>query len=72
MLKLFVKLTQLRRTENGASAVEYGLLVALIAAVIVAAAIIFGDFISDIFTATCNEIDSNATTLNADSVDCVE
>lgn len=42
--------------ERGASAVEYGLLVAGIAALIVAVVFLFGGFISDIFTNTCSTI----------------
>jgi pilus assembly protein Flp/PilA len=42
----------LRRDEKGASAVEYGLLIALIAAVIVAAVVLLGGTISGIFTKT--------------------
>ncbi len=38
-----------RRRDDGASAVEYGLLIAAIAAVIVAAVFAFGDFVGDIF-----------------------
>ncbi len=45
----------LRRDEKGASAVEYGLLIALIAAVIVVAVIFLGTAVSDVFndTAEC-------------------
>lgn len=41
-----------RDEEKGASAVEYGLLVAGIAAVIVVAVFAFGGFVSNIFTNT--------------------
>ena len=46
-----------RRDEKGASAVEYGLLIALIAAVIVVAVIFLGTTVSDVFndTAECVE-----------------
>ena len=40
------------RDEKGASAVEYGLLVALIAAVIVAAVLLLGDTVNQAFTDT--------------------
>jgi pilus assembly protein Flp/PilA len=52
-------LARLRRTtrdDQGASAVEYGLLVAAIAAVIVVVAFAFGGFITDIFQESCNSI----------------
>lgn len=42
--------------ERGATAVEYGLLVALIAAVIVAAVTLFGTTISGIFTGVTGAI----------------
>ena len=38
-----------KRDEDGATAVEYGLLVALIAAVIIAAVVLLGDNINDAF-----------------------
>ncbi len=47
------------RDERGASAVEYGLLVAGIAAVIVAVVFLLGDNINDAFTTTNDQIDSN-------------
>lgn len=47
--------TLLRRPtdEQGASAVEYGLLVALIAAVIVVAVFAFGNVVTGTFKTTC-------------------
>ena len=45
-----------RRDEEGASAVEYGLLVAGIAALIVAIVFLFGGMISDVFTDTCTAV----------------
>lgn len=45
--------------ERGASAVEYGLLVAGIAAVIVAVVFLLGDNILDAFTTVNNEFDAN-------------
>ena len=53
MLRAFVKaqayLNSLRTDEEGATAVEYGLLVALIAAVIIAVVVILGKQISTAF-----------------------
>jgi len=46
------------RDEDGASAVEYGLLVAGIAALIVAIVFLFGGVIKDVFQSTCDEISS--------------
>ena len=45
-----------KRDEDGASAVEYGLLVAGIAALIVAVVFLFGGMISNVFSSTCNKI----------------
>ena len=47
-----------RRDEDGASAVEYGLLVAGIAALIVAIVFIFGGVISNAFNSTCGKVSS--------------
>jgi len=45
------------RSERGASAVEYGLLVAGIAAVIVAGVFLFGDFLNEVvFGESCGTI----------------
>ena len=48
-------------TEDGASAVEYGLLVAGIAALIVAIVFLFGGVIKNAFSSTCGQISSNGT-----------
>ncbi len=45
--------------ERGASAVEYGLLVAGIAAVIVVAVMALGPIVKDAFNQTCSSIKSN-------------
>lgn len=45
-----------RRNETGAAAVEYGLLVALIAAVIVTTVALLGPKIKDAFTAIVNAL----------------
>lgn len=50
-----------RRTDDGASAVEYGLLVAGIAAVIVAVVFLFGGMIQNVFSSTCNTIHTSST-----------
>ncbi|HEY0890495.1 MAG TPA: Flp family type IVb pilin [Nocardioides sp.] len=46
--------------ERGASAVEYGLLIAGIAALIVVIVFAFGDNIQDIFNDTCDTIASGS------------
>ena len=60
MLEFFRTITS-RRNEDGASAVEYGLLVAGIAALIVAVVFIFGGVIKSAFQNTCNTIDGKGT-----------
>jgi pilus assembly protein Flp/PilA len=62
MLEFFRNLLPSNRTdEDGASAVEYGLLVAGIAALIVAVVFIFGGVIKDSFNKTCSTIQNNGT-----------
>lgn len=50
-----------KRDEDGASAVEYGLLVAAIAAVIVIIIFALGDVVKEAFTDTCSAISAEAT-----------
>jgi pilus assembly protein Flp/PilA len=45
-----------RRTEDGASAVEYGLMVTGIAGVIVAAVFLFGGFVAGAFSHNCSAV----------------
>lgn len=47
------------RSERGASAVEYGLLVALIAIVIIAAVILLGNNLSSIFNKTASSLNKS-------------
>lgn len=57
MLELLIQAFASRqRTEKGASAVEYGLLVAGIAAVIIAGVFAFGGFMSDLLGDSCGTI----------------
>jgi pilus assembly protein Flp/PilA len=48
-----------KRSEDGASSVEYGLLIALIAAVIVAVVILFGTEVTSLFKETCDSATTN-------------
>jgi len=50
-----------RHDETGASAVEYGLLVAGIAALIVAIVFLFGGVIRDAFSKTCGSISGSGS-----------
>ena len=49
------------RSDRGATAVEYGLLVAGIAALIVAVVFLFGGMISNVFSSTCNKIKTSGS-----------
>ena len=49
------------RNDEGASAVEYGLLVAAIAAVIVIIVFALGGVIKNVFTKTCSTVSSGAS-----------
>jgi len=54
-----------RRTDRGASAVEYGLLIAGIAALIVVAVVALGPVVKNAFTGTCTAITGAATAVGA-------
>ncbi len=60
MLQLMQRLTS-RRDEAGASAVEYGLLVAAIAALIVVIVFALGGIVKSVFSDTCNKIGNGAS-----------
>ncbi len=51
-----IRTMQAAKSEEGASAVEYALLVAAIAALIVIVVFAFGGLVKSIFTDTCNDI----------------
>jgi pilus assembly protein Flp/PilA len=61
MLQLLQRLVA-RKDEQGASAVEYGLLVAAIAALIVIIVFSLGGVVKDVFNKTCTTIQSKAAT----------
>ncbi|WP_436698345.1 Flp family type IVb pilin [Nocardioides sp. BYT-33-1] len=56
-LQLLINARLAKMEERGATAVEYGLLVALIAAAIIAAVLLLRGSIQDAFTDTANSID---------------
>ena len=64
MLEFFRNMTA-KRDEDGASAVEYGLLVAAIAALIVVIVFALGGIIRNVFQNTCGTISSNATSVTS-------
>jgi len=55
---LRIRLAAAAKSDRGASAVEYGLLVALIAIIIIVAVTLLGNNLSGIFTKTANSIGS--------------
>jgi pilus assembly protein Flp/PilA len=57
----FIRNITRRRGENGASAVEYGLLVAGIAALIVAIVFLLGGTIKSAFSKTCGTVSSKGS-----------
>jgi pilus assembly protein Flp/PilA len=60
-LRIMLNARTAKMSDRGASAVEYGLLIAGIAALIVAVVFLFGGRISNIFNNTCKAV-ANTTT----------
>ncbi|KQR83036.1 pilin protein [Arthrobacter sp. Leaf337] len=60
-------MTRLRRDETGATAVEYGIMVALIAVVIIVAVTILGGTLTDLFTQMSCSISGGAYTAGAEA-----
>ena len=63
LLQQFNMWLTVRRGDEGATAVEYGLMVALIAGVIVAAVFALGGHLSTLFNSTSNNISSANTSM---------
>jgi pilus assembly protein Flp/PilA len=59
-LRIMLNARKAQFDERGASAVEYGLLIAGIAALIVVVVFAFGGALSGIFTDTCDAVASGA------------
>jgi pilus assembly protein Flp/PilA len=70
MLNYIRKVTQRRRDDDGASAVEYGLLVAAIAAVIVLVVFALGKVVKGSFSDTCDSIKTGAPSNSTTNVVC--
>jgi pilus assembly protein Flp/PilA len=68
MLAYIRKVTSTR--EHGASAVEYGLLVAAIAALVVIIIFALGGLVREVFSDTCNTIKTNADGPSVISTSC--
>lgn len=64
MLEFFRNMAA-KRDEEGASAVEYGLLVAAIAALIVLIVFALGGIVKEVFTDTCTEIKAKAASVQS-------
>lgn len=62
----YIQRIQRRRTEDGASAVEYGLLVAAIAAIIVLIVFAIGKFVQKGFADTCTGLKSGISVAGED------
>jgi pilus assembly protein Flp/PilA len=57
-LRIMLDAKKAKMDERGASAVEYGLLIAGIAALIVLVVFAFGGVLKNVFTNTCNSVAS--------------
>jgi len=66
----YIRSITTRRDEDGASAVEYGLLVAGIAALIVAIVFVFGGMISGVFKDTCTKVSSGTVANGGAATTC--
>jgi pilus assembly protein Flp/PilA len=60
-LRIMLNAKKAKMDERGASAVEYGLLIAGIAALIVLVVFAFGGVLKGIFTDTCSKVSVSAT-----------
>ena len=65
LLKTLINARLAKMEERGASAVEYGLLIAGIAALVVVAVFALGPIVTEAFTDTCDEIEAGNTGLAA-------
>ena len=59
-LRILLNARLAKLDERGASAVEYGLLIAGIAALIVLMVYAFGQVVTNLFSSTCNKVGSSA------------
>ena len=64
-LTILLQAQKQKMDERGASAVEYGLLVAGIAAIIVVALMALGPIVKEPFADTCDEINKGASNMAA-------
>ena len=66
-IRIMLNARRAKMDERGASAVEYGLLIAGIAALIVVIVFAFGGVLRSVFTDTCTEVATSATNTNCAS-----
>lgn len=71
MLQYIQRVVAAKRSEKGASAVEYGLLVAAIAAIIVLIVFAIGKFVKEGFEDTCDAM-AKETSLADSGAKCAE
>ncbi len=64
----YIRNVAMNRRDDGASAVEYGLLVAAIAALVVIIVFALGGLVRDVFKTTCGSIKTKATTVSSAEV----
>ena len=60
-LRIVLDAQKAKMEERGASAVEYGLLIAGIAALIVAIVFLFGNNLTGLFSDTCNKVTASVS-----------
>ncbi len=70
MIAYMVAVRRHVKDDKGASAVEYGLLIAAIAAVIVVIVFALGSVVKDKFQKTCNSVDHGSTAPVSGSNSC--
>ena len=61
-LRIMLNSQKAKLDERGASAVEYGLLIAGIAALIIVVVFAFGGVLNDVFQTTCDSVGQSANT----------
>lgn len=61
MLNIYTRLLTLKNDTKGVTAVEYGILVGIMAAILIAAVGFFGNGMEAAFTAICTTLSSTAT-----------
>ena len=66
----FIQTRRATKDEQGASAVEYGLLIAGIAALIVVAVFALGPIVHDAFSSTCDTIATQDDNTNTNPASC--